>query len=120
MVGNNLNGNNTKKMNQKFRVKIPCYHYNTGNADNFSYIANVDFDNYLEAYAFADKVSEQYQMTHALENHLISYEVYKKWETKFKPHWFEVEDGFVTGEPTLVHFIPEQENKIEFIPKKYL
>jgi len=28
----------------KYRVKIPCYHYNTGSADNYSYTAKHDFE----------------------------------------------------------------------------
>lgn len=96
----------------KYRVKVPCYHYNTGNADNYSYKADVDFDTLEEAQVFLSNVNEQYKMEAAYENRDIVYEVYQLWEEEFESKWYTVEDGYVTGYSKLYKFIPEQEIEI--------
>ena len=97
------------QLKEKFRVKIPCYHYNTGSADNYNYTAEHDFDTIEEAELFKSKLDEQYKMVKKYEDRDITYEEYKEWADEFEDNWHEVEDGCITGVAKLFKFIPEQE-----------
>lgn len=99
----------------KYRVKIPCYHYNTGSADNYNYVAKHDFETKDDADSFAKKVNEQYEMHSKFEKHEIAFSVYNNWSEKLKHtgEMYEVEDGCITGFAMVVEFLPEQENETE-------
>jgi len=94
-------------MEVKYRVKIPCYHYNTGSADNYSYTAKHDFDKPEGAEALCAKAKEQYTMFKRYENKEISFDQYQRWADKFD--FYEVEDGYITGMAEIVQFHPENE-----------
>ena len=69
--------------NMKYRVKFKCYHYNTGYADNGTYMNYEDFDTIEESIVFKERVEEQHLMTVKYRNHDISFDEYDKWEEAF-------------------------------------
>ena len=113
----------------KYRVKYKCYWYNTGAADNHSYIAKKNFDTLEEAKDYKDRVDKQYEIINSkilyswekLEDlteyerkykNPISKEEYDKWMESDK--FIEVENGFIESEAEIVKYFPEREEKLNY------
>ena len=65
----------------KYRVKYKCYWYNTGAADNHSYIKYDDFDTLEEAIKFKEMVDN-------------------------RDETIEIENGFIQGDGIIVKYYP--------------
>jgi hypothetical protein len=94
----------------KYRVKFKCYHFNTGYADNGSYINHEDFDNIDDAIDYAIRVNKQLEMSKKYERNEITYDEYNKWEKSFD--LIEIEDGVIEEKAEIVKYYPEYEEKI--------
>lgn len=94
----------------KYKVNFQCYWYNTGAADNHYYINYEEFDTLGEAQTFKDRIIEQHEMGKKWETSKISYSDYKAWESNFDI--YEVENGFISGYPTIVKFFPAREEPV--------
>lgn len=95
---------------KKYRVKYKCYWYNTGAADNHSYIEKRDFDSLEDAIKFFHRVHEQYEMENKWGRRKISYEEYSAWEND--SDIIEVENGYILDYPTLHEVTPEIETQM--------
>lgn len=81
---NILNKNN---YNMKYRVNFKCYWYNTGAADNHTYIKHEDFDTEEEAIIFKQRVDA-------------------------RDKTIEIENGFIDGDGEIVRYYPAREEPI--------
>lgn len=68
----------------KYRVNFKCYWFNTGLADNHSYINHEDFDTIEEAIAFKEKVDA-------------------------RDETIEIENGYIESDGTIVKYFPPRE-----------
>lgn len=89
----------------KYRVKFQCYWYNTGAADNHYYDNYEDFDTIQEAKMFAERVRKQ----KAASNSTNVFD-WNNW--KDSGNLIEVENGFISGEPTIVKHFQSYEESI--------
>jgi hypothetical protein len=71
----------------KYRVNFKCYWYNTGRADNHSYINHKDFDTLEDAVVFKNRVDE-------------------------RDETIEIENGFIEGDGVIVRYYPPREEPI--------
>lgn len=94
----------------KYRVNFECYWYNTGAADNHHYINCEDFNTFDEAITFRDRIQEQYEMSKKYEYRKISFDEYSNWKKSFEI--YEVENGFISGLPTIVKYFPAREEPL--------
>lgn len=88
-----------------YRVKFRCYHYNTGAADNHSYIETADFDTYSEAEKFKNRVNRQKDLFDDNSEGWVSRnEAWKK-----SSDYIKIENGYITGYANIVSVFPERE-----------
>ncbi len=73
--------------NMKYRVKFKCYWYNTGSADNHTYIKHEDFDTEEEAIIFKQRVDA-------------------------RDKTIKIENGFIDGDGEIVRYYPAREEPI--------
>ena len=71
----------------KYRVNFKCYWYNTGSADNHSYINHEDFDTLEEAMSFKNRVDE-------------------------RDETIEIDNGFIEENGEIVKYYPPREEPI--------
>ena len=80
----------------KFRVEFKCYHYNTGSADNYSYMSHEDFDELEDAQRFRTQLIEQRTNEMNYQHGKMSFNKFSKWEKSFSSRYYSVEDGYVS------------------------
>jgi hypothetical protein len=107
----------------KYRVKFKCYHYNTGDVMNHSYIKCVDFDTVEEAKSFKERVNKQLSISKKRlvitreDKDITDYE--KKYDgiitVQERNDWYNsdnfvgVSNGHILEEAEIVGFYPEKE-----------
>jgi len=111
----------------KYRVKFKCYWYNTGMADNHSYINHEDFDTLEEANTFKNRVDTQYKNSKRRVLYKYSHnEPASDYELKYNPpitfeekeawnkseNFIEIENGFIESEATIFKYYPATEEKL--------
>ena len=93
------------KIEVKYGVEFSCYWYNTGMADNHSYINTEKFDTLEEAQKFRDKLLWEKDIKDSYTSEKINFEEYQAYTDKF----YEVENGYIEDYKLhLVKIYPEQ------------
>jgi len=102
-------------MKLKYRVSYPCYHYNTGNADNGSYMHKVDFDDLNDAKIYKHDVDYQYGLYNESSPNKVSHmqlkDIKNVWENS--DSFIDIEDGYIDGKAKISKLIEEVELELD-------